>query len=278
MFKIATQGQPASFHHQAVSHLFAQPHQIISCATFPEVFEALRKKEAQAGVVAVENSLYGGLNEIYDLLLHDHAWISGEHYIPITQNLITLPGVRLEDIRDVYSHTVALPQCSIFLDKKLPHAERHIHEDTAGAVADIKKWGDPSKAAIASAFAAEHYGLPILVPHIENDRHNYTRFIALSPTPQPHPEATKTSLMLDARHAPGALYHALGTFAEQKINLTMLTSRPIVGDPGHYRFYIDVAVGEQTEAFQTAYNRITNEGYLLTILGSYQAAPLPWAS
>lgn len=276
MQRIAIQGQTASFHDQAAHQLFSGTFEIIPCDTFAEVFAALEHKKADMAVCAIENSLYGAINEVYDLLHQQNAWICGEKYLPITQNLLGMPGTKLTDIKEVYSHPVALAQCSEFLDG-LSNIDRHEHEDTAGAAADVAAWQEPHKAAIASEYAAASYGLRVLAPAVENDRQNYTRFVALSPHKPDTPQsATKTSLILDTRHAPGALAQVLGTFAKHQINLTMLTSRPIIGDPGHYRFYIDLDAGAGASSFKQAEKELNTAGCNLTILGTYMASALPW--
>lgn len=272
---VAVQGYAGSFHDQAANLLFDRSINLLPCASFEKVFQAVAGGRADFAVCAIENSLYGAINEVYDLLLRYRFWISGELYLKVEQCLIGSASA-LNEISEVYSHPVALAQCSNFLDTSLAEADRHEHEDTAGAVADIKQWGDPRKAAIAGAHAAQLYGLNILVQGIENDKHNYTRFVVLSAHPQVAAEATKTSLLIDTRHTPGALYQALGAFAEHAINLSMLTSRPIAGDPGHYRFYADVTVGASSSAFLSASNKIKAAGGIVNVLGSYPAASLPW--
>lgn len=255
--------------------MFEESITLLPCSSFEKVFQAVEQGGADFAVCAIENSLYGAINEVYDLLLKYKFWISGELYLKIEQCLIGFDGP-LADITEIYSHPVALAQCSSFLDATLPDADRHEHEDTAGAVADIKQSGDPHKAAIAGAHAAKLHDLKVLARGIENDKHNYTRFVILSAHPQVAASATKTSLLIDTRHTPGALYNALGAFASHDINLSMLTSRPIAGDPGHYRFYADVSIGAQEPAFINASTSIKAAGGIVNVLGSYPAAHLPW--
>lgn len=269
--RIATQGQPASFHYQAVDSFF--PNQSVSIQgfdTFRETFEALATKQAEFAVVAVENSIHGAINESYDLLDQHHAWICGEVYLHIEQCLIGLPGASIAKITDVYSHFAALSQCREYLHHDLPQAKHHVHADTAGAVADVKKWNNPNKAAIASAYAADYYGLPVLAKGIETDTRNYTRFALLSREHQIPKDANKTSLLVQLHSHPGALHEVLGIFAIHNLDLTMLVSRPIIGKPGDYQFYMDIAASAALPNFLAAKQAICNLGCQVRVLGSYK--------
>lgn len=274
VMKIAIQGQPASFHDQAAHQLFAEPIELICCETFSDTFEALTNGHADVAVVAIENSLYGTINPVYDLLLQHRPWISGETYVRIHQCLVGLPGAQLHEITEVYSHTAALAQCEQFLTHQLAHAKRFEHADTAGAAADVATWGDPTKAAIASAAAAERYGLSIIAPDIETHHHNYTRFIVLQRTGQTAHETNKTSIVLRTAHQSGALYRALGVLNANNYNMTLLTSRPIVGHHQKYMFYMDFEAGLDTQT-QQVLDQLRGQGCDVTILGSYQSASLP---
>lgn len=270
MLTVAVQGRPASFHYQAARNFFAgQEITVKGFDTFTETFEAVANANADYAVVALENSIHGTINDTYDLLREHHLWINSEQYLHIGQCLITLPGVALQDITEVYTHFAALSQCRQYLETNLPYATRHVHPDTAGAVADIKKWGDPHKAAIASAFAAEYYRMPVLARNIETDHHNYTRFALLSREQKIPKDATKTTLLLQLHGTTGALHKTLGILAAHNLDLTMLTSRPVVGSPGTYQFFIDVASGSEAANFIAAANDIKAQGHYIRVLGSY---------
>jgi len=274
VMKIAIQGQPASFHDQAARQLFDEPIELICCETFSDTFEALADGRADVAVVAIENSLYGTINPVYDLLLKHRPWISGETYVRIHQCLVGLPGTKMHDITEVYSHTAALAQCEAFLADNLPRAKRFEHADTAGAAADVATWADPTKAAIASAAAAERYGLTILAPDIETHHHNYTRFIVLHRERQTAEQANKTSIVLRTAHQSGALHRALGVLEAHGYNMTLLTSRPIIGHHQKYMFYMDFEAGLDAQTSR-AFDELRAQGCDITILGSYQAATLP---
>ncbi len=272
MFKlIAIQGQAASFHAIAAERYFGDWVSLRTCETFAETFQALASGEVDYAVAAIENSLFGSINEVYDLLIKHRFWISGEVYLRVEQCLIGLPDAELKHIQEVHSHPVALAQCEAYLDRVLPQAQRFEHHDTAGSVADIKKWGDASKAAIASRTAAKLHGMKILATEIETNKQNYTRFVVLSPKEQRSKQANKTSLILRTDHKAGALYHALGAFANQGINLEKLQSRPIIGEAWHYMFYIDIDAGLQEKSVITALKELKKQKCKVTVLGSYSS-------
>lgn len=274
--KVAIQGQAGSFHDIAARKYFGDAIELVPCQTFKSVFESIRDGDAVEGLVAIENSLYGSINEVYDLLLHYKFWISGEVYLRIEQCLIGLPGASIDMIREVWSQREALGQCQEYLDNTMATANRVEYYDTAASVADIKRLGDLTKAAIASSAAANLYGMEILAREIETHKQNYTRFVALAKKPVKTTGANKTSLVLGIADqtlgigdTPGALYHALGAFAKQDINLTKLQSRPLIGKAWHYIFYADVDSGLGNAKMTEALNDLAEQHCEVTILGSY---------
>lgn len=270
MKTIAIQGQAGSFHDIAARQFFGDDISIVSCDTFGETFATL--KHADFAVVAIENSLFGSINKVYDLLLKEDCWIIGEVYLRIEQCLIGWPGTKLSEISEVHSQLEALAQCEEYLDSVLPDAKRIERHDTAASVADVKAWNDPSKAAIASRAAAELHGLDVLAAEIETNPQNYTRFVVLQKNTTEPTGANKTSLVLrtDADTKSGALHHALGVFAKRGINITMLHSRPVVGKAWHYMFYIDLDT-PYDNSFKTVEQELTDQGCSVTVLGSYVA-------
>lgn len=269
--KVAIQGQVASFHDFAARQFFGGDIEIMGYETFAETCASLAAGQADQAVLAIENSLYGSLNETYDLLLRHKFWVHGEVYLQVHQYLIGLPGAKLADIQEVYSMPVALGQCDEFLDHHLPHAKRIEHHDTTGSVIDIKKWADPTKAAIAGRAAAEYYQLALLAEKIETHKQNYTRFMVLQRDSTAVAGADKTSLILVTDHRPGALVQALGAFAERGINLTKLQSRPIPGEAWHYLFYLDVNAGLQSPALQATLADLKTQNCQVTTLGTYRS-------
>lgn len=266
---IAIQGDKASFHDIAADRYFSQSGRLF-CKTFEDTITALKNSTVDYALCAIENSLYGSINEVYDLILKNELYITGEVYLRIEQCLIGLPGTQLSQITDVHSHPVALAQCDDYLNTALPTAERHEYHDTAGSVEMIKELADPTQAAIAGATAAELYGMEVLAHSIETNKENYTRFVALSrDAPSATEEHNKTSIVLRTDHTPGSLYRALGTFAERSINLSKIQSRPVVGAAWQYLMYLDLEVGTETEAFKAASHELDVQGCEVKLLGSY---------
>jgi prephenate dehydratase len=270
--RVAIQGEAGSFHHQVAKQWFGNDVSIVPGETFGEVFATLARFEADMVVTAVENSLYGSINEVLDLLESYQFAVVGEVFLRVGQQLIGLPGADLKNITKIYSHPVALAQCEQFLESNLPHAERIEHHDTAASVEFVKKLGDSHAAAIAGETAATLHGLPVLARDIEDNKANYTRFLVLSPRAERVTGANKASLVITTDHAPGALGRVLAAFAGRGANLTKLQSRPIIGEPWKYRFYLDVETSPQILADTLA--EIKKEGVETTVLGTYVAATL----
>lgn len=270
MKTIAIQGQAASFHHIAARHFFGEEITIVPCDTFPATFEALKTNDF--AIVAIENSLFGSINKVYDLLLKEKCWIIGEVYLRIEQCLIGIPGTKRADIKEVHSQLEALAQCEEYLDTTLPNAARLEHHDTAASVVSVKEWNDTSKAAIASRAAADLHGMEILAAGIETNKQNYTRFVVIQKDQAMIPDASKTSLVLRTHQdtKPGALHHALGVFARRGINITMLHSRPVIGSAWHYMFYLDLDTAYD-ESFKAVEDELTELGCSVEVLGSYPA-------
>lgn len=268
--KVAIQGEHGSFHDAAAHEFFDEPVlELVPCASFREVFTTLHNSGAEAGLVAVENSLYGSIHEVYDQLVTSKASVVGEVTLAIRQQLICHEGVQLDDIQEVYSHPAALSQCSNWLDEHLPKAERIEYYDTAGAVAHIKRHTLKNAAAIAPEAAAAAHAMTILASNIEDDAGNFTRFLVLKRTPEAVPHADKASLILMTSHRPGALYAALGTFARYDCNLTKLESRPIRGRPFQYQFIVDVLASR--DQLLNATVELEQQGCNVNLLGHYAA-------
>lgn len=268
---VAIQGEVASFHDIAARQFLGTSITPLGCDTFKEVFAAVHEGRAAYAVCAIENSLFGSINEVYDLLAASHFPIVGEVYLRIEQCLIGLPGAALDAIKEVHSHPVALAQCEAYLDTVLPHAKRFESHDTAASVAMVKRLGDPAVAAIAGRQAAALHQLTVLAAEIETNPQNYTRFVVLAPSPAPAQTATKTSLIIRTNHQPGALYAALGAFAQRGLNLSKLQSRPVIGSAWNYLFYVDVEAGVGLPALTAALDELAAQKCTVTVLGSYPA-------
>lgn len=267
--RVAIQGVEGSFHDLVAHRWFkTTPIDLVTCETFSSVFEALEKNQADVAVVAIENSLYGSISEVYDLLLERGFSIVGELPEHIHQQLIGFADTHLEKVTHVYSHPVALNQCRTWLDTYLPHAERVEHHDTADSVRLIKEQDDRRSVAIASHRAAELHGLTILHENIEDEATNFTRFLIIERENRVVEKADKASLVLRTDHTPGALYRALGIFAKFDLNLTKLQSRPIRGHVWRYQFFIDVQA--TPDVLSQAIEHLRREGCETTALGCYR--------
>lgn len=269
--KVAIQGIEASFHALAARRLFGDTTDLVFCKTFKEVFERTKAGEAQKAVVAIENSLYGSINEVYDYLLRYRFAICGEVYEKIGLHVLGVKAGDLAAITDIYSQAPALAEAEAFLDEHLPKAQRHEYADTALAAQDVATWQDPHKAAIASSTAATTYSLSVLASNVETHHENYTRFLGLDPSLQTAvPGANKTSITFRTADTPGSLHAALGIFAERSINLSKLESRPIIGEAWQYMYYLDFDTLVTDDLLQALAHHATD----IRVLGSYKSGTL----
>ncbi len=193
--RIAIQGQAGSFHHAVAKRYFSREIELVCCETFHEVFASLKASRADQAVCAIENTLYGSIADNYDLLVRYQFPIVGEEIEHIHQNLIARPHTKVTEIAEVYSHPVALDQCREWLEANLPNTEIIEHHDTAGAVEYVRSLDSPHAAAIAGAQAASLYDMPILMPDIEDEKTNLTRFFILDPQGTTPANADKASLV-----------------------------------------------------------------------------------
>lgn len=268
---VAIQGMEASFHDIAAKQYFGKDITIVACETFKDIFAALKNNQSDFAICAIENSLYGSINETYDLLLKYHFSIIGEVYLRIEQCLIGFKGTRLQDITEVYSHPVALAQCEEYIDAYLHNAKRLEFHDTAASVDKIKTLSNKHAVAIASKEASKLHGMEVLAYSIETNKQNYTRFIVIQAAADKMDDnVNKTSMIIKTSHKPGALYDALGVFAKRSINLSKLQSRPIIGKAWHYIFYVDVDAGVKDEPLKAAIIDLNKQGCDVKLLGSYK--------
>lgn len=269
---IAFQGEPGAYSEAAALEHFGAGTPTLACESFDAVFAAVTSGSAAAGLIAIENSLAGSIHRNYDLLLQNQVWITGERYLRVHHCLIANPGVQMSDLRQVISHPQALAQCDGYLRAHGLHAE--VFFDTAGAVKHLKESGKKDTAGIASRRAAEVYGMQILEEGIEDNQANFTRFLVLQKEPcQIGPDASeqeyKTTLVFSLRNQPGALFKALSVFALRDIDLTKIESRPLVGRPWEYLFYVDFAGAISDPAASRAINHLEEYATSLRVFGSY---------
>jgi|YelNatPaOPRAMG01_1025707.scaffolds.fasta_scaffold03380_10 prephenate dehydratase len=273
--RVAFQGVRGAYSEDACQAYFGKDVETIPYATFEEVFQAAESDAVSHAVVPVENSIEGSVAQVNDLLLENDLMVSGEVILRIRHCLIAIPGTRIEDIKRVYSHPQALGQCRKFLSQ-YPHWEVIANYDTAGSAAMIKNHQRTDEAAIASARAAEIYGLHILKEGIESDHQNFTRFFVLEKHPKPVKDANKTSIVFAAKNTPGALYLCLREFAERGINLTKLESRPRKNKPWMYVFFADIDGNLDDANINAAIGGLLKTAAFVKILGSYRKADEPY--
>lgn len=243
--KIAIQGGYGAFHEIAAIKYFGDKNiEIVPRNTFKDLFKALKEGQVDYGITAIENSLAGSILPNYSLLLESSMKVIGEIYLRIKQNLVALPGQKLTDIKEVYSHPMALLQCQNFFDD-YPHIKLIDSIDTALSakkIADEKQMGI---AAIASELAAEKYSLDIVAESIETNKRNYTRFLILEDkngSPFSDIQINKSSVSFALAHKTGTLSKILSIFSFHDINLSKIQSMPIVGKDWEYQFYVDLEV------------------------------------
>lgn len=267
---VAFQGEPGAYTEEAALRFFGNSTRGLPYDTLDAVFEAVERGDAPFALVPVENSLEGSITRAYDLLLDSPLMVCGETELRISHCLIAMEGAGLDTIKYVYSHPQALGQSRKFL--KQLNAEIVPASDTAGSVRMIKEAGKLEYAAVASAKAAELYGMKVIAKEIEDNPHNFTRFFVLSKEDSPATGNDKTSIVFSLKHKPGSLYDCLREFAARKINLSKLESRPTRHQPWEYNFYMDFAGHREEVGVGEALKALEEHAVFVKILGSYPRA------
>jgi len=268
--KIAFQGEIGAYSESAVYSFFGSSVEVKPCENLSDVFESVKKGETPYGVVPIENSIEGSVNQTYDLFLEYDLKVCGEIVLRIGHCLIAHPGTHLNQIKTVYSHPQALAQCRKFLEKLGCRLLSTF--DTAGSVKMIKEEGLKDAGAIASQRAAQIYSMKILAKEIGDTPNNYTRFFVLSKQDSPPSGQDKTSIIFSVKSIPGALHQVLKEFAVRDINLTKIESRPTKRTPWEYNFYLDFEGHRNEQKCQEALESVKNKTLFVKILGSYKAA------
>ncbi len=271
--KVAFQGERGAYSEVALRNYFNEEVQAIGLELSEEVTDALMNKEVAMAILPVENSIVGNVNVNLDLIYKHPIFAIGEVYQPIHHHLMVVPGTRLEDIKNVYSHPIALAQCRDFINKHGMHAVADY--DTAGSCKQLKERESlnplRTEAAIGSVLCAETYGLEILSDKIQHTQNNITRFLVLVREGE-IPEGiiqTKTSIAFSANHRPGALLDCLQIFKKYDINMTKLESRPIPEDPFQYIFYVDFMSGLKEAKTIECLQELNRDAHHVKVLGSY---------
>lgn len=269
---IAFQGARGAYSDMACRVVFPEL-ETISCDSFDEAFRAVNNGRADLAMIPVDNTIAGRVADVHHLMPDGDLFIIGEHFQPVNHMLLGVKGAKVKNIKYVHSHVHAIPQCRKFL--KSMNAKSYVHADTAGAAREIAQKNDKEHAAIASLLAAEIYGLEVLESGIEDQVHNMTRFLILSPEPYYPPidaDNVLTSLLFEVRNIPAALYKALGGFATNGLSLTKLESY-VDENFQAARFYCDIEGHPESQAFNRALEELGFFAKDVKLLGSYIAHP-----
>jgi prephenate dehydratase len=269
--RIAFQGEPGAYSHQAI-HDARPGMEALPCATFEDAIAAVQSGAALQAMLPVENTTYGRVADIHRLLPSSGLHIVDEAFVRVHINLLAVPGAKLSDICEAWSHLVLLPQCARFLRENAIKGQ--VSPDNARAARDVAAWGDRSKAALASELAAEIYGLDVLARHIEDSDTNTTRFLIMAREPDLRRRADHmmTTFVFRVRNIPAALYKAMGGFATNGVNMTKLESYMVDGSFTATQFYADIEGHPEDENVKLALEELAYFTSFLKILGTYPAA------
>ena len=263
----ACQGVEGAYSQSACDKLFTLPN-IMYFNSFQGVFQAVEQGLCRFGVLPIENSTAGSVNQVYDLMKKHHFYIARSIKLRIDHNLLAKKGTKLSDIKEIFSHQQAIDQCSDFL-KSLKGVKVTPCENTAVAAKRVAESDRSDIAAISSRDCAELYGLSILSGTVQNTDNNYTRFICITKNMEIYPGAKKISLMFSVTHKPGALYNVISRFSALGLNMTKLESRPIPGKDFEFMFYFDLNASVYDERVIKLLGEFDDEFDQFTFLGAY---------
>lgn len=267
--RIACFGRPGSYTDEAMGLYF--DNRDFTAAYFPhfeDVIQAVASRKVRYGVLPIENSSTGGITDVYDFIHRYDCCIVGEKYVKIDHCLLGLPGTRIDDLREVYSHIQGLNQCRDYL-KHHPKWQLHPYFSTSESAEKVRDMKNPYIGAIANKTAAKLYELDVLAESINDNTQNYTRFFIITADREEVPEADKITLVLTTQHRPGALYYVLGYFFYNGMNMTHLESRPLKGRPFEYFFHIDVMGNLSDPATARVLHNLAEHCNYFKILGNY---------
>ena len=266
--RIAIQGYEGSYHQRAAAHYFNHQLVVLPAHTFQDLVKyAMDDSKTEGAVMAIENSIAGSIMPNYTLLMESSLSIVGEIYVQIHHQLMALPGTKIEDLKEVHSHYMAIQQCRNFFEK---YPDIHLVEtpDTALAAREIAEKGLEKTAAIASLSAAELYNLEILAKGIETVKNNYTRFLILSRDATSVEKPDKASVHFRVSHAPGSLLKALQVISNHGLNLSKIQSFPVIEEEWRYYFHCDLEFEEMSQLV-SALEELKGATEMLRVLGVY---------
>ncbi len=264
---VACQGTEGAYSQFACDRMFKYP-EIMYVNSFDSVFEAVGRGLCRYGILPLENSTAGSVTAVYELMQKHKFYIVGSIKLCISHSLLAAPGVRLDGVKEIFSHEQAINQCSKFLSE-LKDVKITVCANTAEAAKSVADFGRTDCAAICSGDCAELYGLSEIASGISNTENNYTRFICISKELEIYPGASCTSLMVRLPHKPGSLYSVIPRFAALGVNLTKLESRPVPGSDFEFMFYFDVDASVYSPELAELITQLENELPGLVYLGSY---------
>lgn len=272
MLKVFYQGQKGAYSWVASKYLFPNG-ELVGKDSFGKAFAAPVNNSDNLAVLPVDNTVIGSIFEVYDLLFgHEELKIIGELMLKIDHNLLAKKGVNIKSLKTVYSHTKALDQCRD-LFRKYKNLEAVVYEDTAGAAKFVSESSKKDIAAIAGKSAAEVYGLEVIKPHVQSNGENYTRFVVLANKKHSDMKAKnnlyKTSIVFAAAHNPGSLLSCMKPFSDSGFNLTKIESRPFLGKPWQYLFYLDFEHKGTNGEIKKVLKEVKPHTQILRILGTY---------
>ncbi|MDN3668288.1 prephenate dehydratase [Echinicola jeungdonensis] len=272
--KIAIQGIKGSYHYQVAKNVFGPDTGIIECLSFTELVKKIIQKEADIGILALENSIAGAILPNYDLIDRNNLQITGEFYLPISHQLMALPGQTIQDIKEVRSHPMALLQCKAFFEK-YPHIQLIEDMDTASVARDIREKKLKGVGAIAGVAAADFFELEILASDIQTIKNNITRFCIVQNENEANTQKgfDKVSLKLVLENQKGILAKVLQVMSEHNLDLTKIQSLPVIDKPWHYAFFIDLLF-ESKEDYTQTLSVLEKMDISIKILGEYKNAKI----
>ena len=267
--KVAIQGIPGSFHHQVALEKFGQKARLLYLDSFEEVALKVKNDVADTGIIAIENSIAGAILPNYDLIDRYGLSVTGEFFLPISHQLMALPGQKIKDLVEVQSHPMAILQCKVFLSK-FPNLKNKGAKDTASVAREICENHFHGIAAIGSRIAAQIYGLEILAEDIQTIKNNFTRFIFLKKgAAEIRPSHSKASLKITIQNQAGGLAKLLTAIYEHGLDLSKIQSVPVIEKPWEYAFFIDTLF-RRAQDFEECMKSICDLGADVKIFGTYE--------
>lgn len=269
---VAIQGVKGSFHDIVAQEYFGDRIGILECLTFDEAINSIMTLKTDAVIMALENSIAGSILPNYALIDNNNLHIVGEHYLDIQHNLLVLKGQTIEDVKEVYSHPMALLQCKEFF-KQYPHIKLVEDKDTAEVAQRIHEKQLKSIAAIASKYAAQLFDLEVLAESIQTIKHNETRFVIVKRSNHEvkKEDISKASVKFSVDHKRGSLAAVLNVLSDCRMNLTKIQSLPIIETPWKYAFFVDITFTDYEE-FEKAKSILSIMSLDFKVLGEYKKA------